>query len=55
MIFMLLVIVWGSIGISVCHEIPIYQKYVWLPLLIVVLGSSVLLSVGIRMIKRRFR
>lgn len=55
MIFMLAVILWGSIGISVCQKIPTYHKYLWLPLLLVILGSGVLLSIGIRMIKRCFR
>ncbi len=55
MALMTLVILWGGTGLSVCCEMPQYQKYAWVPFSLVLLGSSVLLSVSIRLIKRHLR
>lgn len=55
MVFMILVIAWGFLGISVCYETPQYHRHVWVPFSLVLLGAGVLLSISIRMIKRHFR
>ena len=54
-ILMALVILLGLTGISFCREIPEYQGHLWVPLLLLYLIGSVLLSASIRMIKRHFR
>ncbi len=52
--FMLLVLVFGLVGISVTREVEQYHNYVWIPLVLVVLGAGVMISAIIRLIRRHY-
>ena len=49
---MFLVFSFGCIGIFVAREAIEYQKHVWVPILLVVMSGSVIISTTIRLIKR---
>ncbi len=49
---MLMVLVFGSIGIWVACETAEYGSYVWFPVCLVVLSAGVMLSIIIRLIRR---
>ena len=51
-IFMFLFFLFGSMGISVAHETIEYRPFIWVPALIVVLSSGVILLTTIRLIIR---
>ena len=51
-LFMVLFILFGGMGISVAHETVDYRPFIWVPILIVVLSGGVILSITIRLVKR---
>ena len=53
--FMLIVFVFGCIGVSVAGEVAEFQGYVWIAVLLVVMSGGVILSTAIRLIKRHAR
>ena len=51
--FMLIVFLFGLAGISVARANTVYNAYVWVPLVLVVLSGGVILFNIIRLIRRR--
>lgn len=54
-IFMLIVFVFGWIGISVAREDAEFHGYVWVAVLLLVMSGGVILSTITRLIKRHTR
>ena len=52
--FMLLALLFGLVGISVTREIEQYRDYVWVPVVLVVLSTGVMISAMIRLIRRHY-
>ena len=52
--FMLLTLLLGLVGISVTREIEQYHDYVWVPAVLVVLSTGVIISAIIRLIRRHY-
>ena len=52
--FMLLALLFGLVGISVTREIEQYRDYVWVPIVLVVLSTGVMISAMIRLIRRHY-
>jgi len=46
------IIFFGFCGISVARENPVTQRYLWIPVLLIVLNAGVILSTLIRLLKR---
>ena len=53
-VFMLGVLLFGLVGISVTREIKQYHGYVWVPIILVVLSTGVMISAIIRLIRRYY-
>ena len=51
---MMLVLLFGLVGISVTREIEQYHDYVWVPLVLVILSTGVMVSAIIRLIRRHY-
>ena len=51
-IFMGIVVLFGFVGISVAQNNRIYQEHLWVPILLIVMSCSVILSIAIRLTKR---
>jgi len=51
---MVFVLLFGLVGISVTREIKQYQDYVWVPVVLVVLSTGVVISAIIRLIRRHY-
>ncbi len=51
-VFLFFVVLFGFAGIKVANEEPHYQPYLWVPILLVVLSSGVIVSITIRLIRR---
>jgi ABC-type transport system involved in multi-copper enzyme maturation permease subunit len=54
-IFMLIVFVFGCIGISVARQEAQFNGYVWIAVLLVVMSGVVILSTIIRLVKKHTR
>ena len=52
--FMVIVLLFGLVGISVTREIEQYRDYVWVPIVLVVLSTGVMISAIIRLIRRHY-
>ena len=52
--FMVMVLLFGWVGISVTREIEQYHAYVWVPVVLVVLSTGVMLSAIIRLFRRHY-
>lgn len=52
--FMVIVLLFGLVGISVTREIEQYHDHVWVPVVLVVLSAGVMISAVIRLIKRHY-
>ena len=52
--FMLIALLFGLVGISVTREIEQYHDYLWVPLIVVVLSTGVMISAIIRLIRRHY-
>jgi hypothetical protein len=55
MVWMILSLLFGSVGVAVARQHPTYQPYIWVPVLIVVLSGLVVISIAIRLFKRYIR
>jgi len=51
-LFMVLVFLFGMVGLSVSGEIAEYNDFIWMPILLIVLSGWVIVSTVIRLIKR---
>ena len=55
-VFMLLVFFFALAGISVASDKAEYHQHIWLPILLILLSSAVIISTVIRLVKRyRYR
>lgn len=54
-VFMLIVFLFGFVGISVAREKVEYYGYVWIAVLLVVMSGIVIFSTTVRLIKRHSR
>ena len=52
--FMVIMLFFGLVGISVTREIEQYHDYVWVPVVLVVLSTGVMISAIIRLIRRHY-
>ena len=52
--FMVIVLLFGLVGISVTREIEQYHDYVWVPVVLVALSTGVMISAVIRLIRRHY-
>ncbi len=52
--FMVMVLLFGLVGISVTREIEQYHDYVWVPVVLVLLSTGVMISAIIRLIRRHY-
>jgi hypothetical protein len=52
--FMVIVLLFGLVGISVTREIEQYHNYVWVPVVLVVLSTGVMISAIIRLLRRHY-
>jgi len=52
--FLLFVLLFGLVGISVTREIEQYHEYVWVPVVLVVLSTGVMISAIIRLIRQHY-
>jgi hypothetical protein len=52
--FMLFVLMFGLVGISVTREIEKYHDYLWVPVVLVVLSAGVMISAVIRLIRQHY-
>ena len=50
--FLLAVVLFGGTGVNVALQSPYYAGYVWVPLLLVMLGLGAIGSIMIRMLRR---
>jgi hypothetical protein len=50
--FLTAVVLFGAAGVDVALHTPAYAGYVWVPLLLVILGLGVIGSILIRMLRR---
>ncbi len=50
--FLLAVVLFGGAGVNVALQTPSFAGYVWVPLLLVMLGLGVIGSIMIRMLRR---
>jgi hypothetical protein len=54
-VFLLLVFLFAMVGISVTREYPEYSGYVWVPIILLVLSSGIIITTIARLIKRYTR
>jgi hypothetical protein len=52
---MVIIILFSFTGISVTREIPEYRVHIWVPVLLVVMCTGVIVSTAIRLAKRYLR
>jgi hypothetical protein len=52
--FMLFVLMFGLVGISVTHEIDKYHDYLWVPVVLIVLSAGVMISAVIRLMRQHY-
>jgi hypothetical protein len=52
--FLLFVLLFGLVGISVTREIEQYHEFVWVPVVLVVLSAGVMISAIIRLVRRHY-
>ena len=50
--FLIAVVLFGGAGIDAALSSPAYATYVWVPLLLVILGLGVIASILIRLLRR---
>ena len=50
--FMLLVFFFALAGISVAREFPEYQRYVWVPAVLLAMSAGIIIATTTRLIKR---
>jgi len=50
--FMIMVLLFGAVGILAARETPDYHEHTWLPVFLVLMSSFVIISTGIRLAKR---
>jgi hypothetical protein len=51
-IFMLLVFLFAIAGVAVARENPAYQRYIWVPAVLLAMSVAIIATTAIRLIKR---
>jgi hypothetical protein len=51
-LFMLVVVLFAIAGIAVARENPVYQRFIWVPAVLLTISIAVLTTTIIRLIKR---
>ncbi|RJQ61031.1 MAG: hypothetical protein C4530_06760 [Desulfobacteraceae bacterium] len=51
-IFMLFILLFGMIGLSVAYTTSEYRSFVWVPVLIAALSAAVIFSTTVRLVRR---
>ena len=46
------VVIFGLTGIAVARDHLIYQEHIWVPILLVFMSASVIVSITVRLVKR---
>lgn len=54
-LLMLLILIFGLIGIRVAWQSPVFHPHVWIPLLVTALSAGVGISTIIRLVRRHFK
>jgi hypothetical protein len=54
-VFMVLVLFFGGLGISAVQDHPDQQGVIWIPLILILLSLSVLISTIVRLVRRNRR
>ena len=54
-IFMLLVFFFAMAGISVARQTPEYQGYIWVPIVLLIMSTGIVIAMTARLIKRYTR
>ncbi len=54
-VFMIVSLLFGTVGIVVARQNPIYHGYTWVPVLVVALSGGVVVSMAVRMLRRYLR
>ena len=52
LVLMVAVLLFGFFGVRVARDNPAYQGYVWVPIVLILMGLFVIISTVIRLIKR---
>ncbi len=50
-VFMLAVLLFGLVGISVTREIEQYRDYAWVPIILILLSAGVMIGAIIRLVR----
>jgi hypothetical protein len=51
-VFLDAIFLFSAVGISVAREIPEYNRYIWLPTLLMAMSGGVIFSVTLRLMRR---
>jgi hypothetical protein len=51
-IFLLVVVLLGLVGINVANSTQQYKGYLWMPVLLTILSAGVIFSITVRLIRR---
>ena len=51
-VFMLLVFLFAATGVSVARQYPAYRGYVWVPVLLLAMSATIIVTATVRLIKR---
>lgn len=54
-VFLLLVLLFAIVGILVTRDDPAYNSYVWVPIILLVLSSGIIITTIARLLKRYTR
>jgi len=54
-VFLLLVLLFAIVGISLARENPTYNSFVWVPIILLVLSSGIIITTIARLINRYTR
>ncbi len=52
--FMFLVFLFSLAGMSVAYENPDYHEHIWVPVLLIVLSSCIIISASLRILRQYF-
>lgn len=51
-VFLFFTVLFGFAGIKVASQAPQYHAYLWVPVLLIVLSTGVIISITIRLVRR---
>ena len=53
--FMVVVVLFGFAGISVAQDNPLYHDHIWVPILLIIMSGSVIISITVRLARRNLQ